>query len=129
MNKLDQKQLELFSWVANRRTDQMRKLYELCDEDFNKLLKLEAKLKRLVCYLTPGTKEAVDQVLLDHNNTCEKVVEAMNKVANDTDTSTYRFHESNLPRPDDTILNRVKVFQGSELPSKDWRTEPEDHLD
>ncbi len=59
------KRLELLSWVSNRRLQQTEMLFELCDNDFDKLLLLESKLKRRFFFApdTPSTKENVEKIL------------------------------------------------------------------
>lgn len=74
--------LKNLSWVSNRRFEQTRFLFELCDNDFNKLLALEAKLKRHVVFGCPSTKEEVNELLsvpdfykgLDADNTYDKLM-------------------------------------------------------
>jgi len=40
------KLLEYLAWVSNRSLNQTKQLYELCGNDFEKLMELEAKTKK-----------------------------------------------------------------------------------
>lgn len=55
--------LETLAWVNNRSTNQTKFLFGLCDNDVNKLLKLEAYLKRNFVMSCPSDKETVDSNL------------------------------------------------------------------
>jgi len=56
--------LENLSWLSNRSLEQTKFLFRLCEEDFDKLFSLEAKLKKhLLLFYTPSTKEEVEKVL------------------------------------------------------------------
>jgi hypothetical protein len=55
--------LKNLSWVSNRRSEQTKFLFELCDCDLSKLLALEAKLKKNSISVCPGTKELVEALL------------------------------------------------------------------
>jgi len=60
--------LQNLSWVSNRSLEQTKFLFRLCEEDFDKLFSLEAKLKRFQLYFyTPTTKEEVEKVLQASN--------------------------------------------------------------
>jgi len=50
-------------WVSNRGSGQTKMLFELCDKDLNKLLKLEAYMKRKFLYACPSDKKTVDEYL------------------------------------------------------------------
>lgn len=55
--------LELLSWVSNRRLQQTEFLYELCGNDFDKLLEVEAKLKKHHLQYCPGDMDELNKVL------------------------------------------------------------------
>lgn len=57
MNQEDK--LEALSYVDNRSTGQMKMLFELCDNDFDTLLGLLARLKKYFYHACPGDKEEV----------------------------------------------------------------------
>jgi len=53
--------LVMLSWTANRSLNQTKFLFELCDNDFEKLFKYEAYKKRSMTYGCAGDKEALDE--------------------------------------------------------------------
>ena len=75
----DKERLESLSNLSNRRFDQVKMLYNLCDHDFDKLLKLEGKMKKLGVFATPGTIESVNAVLHADCNSYDKVMEQLRK--------------------------------------------------
>jgi undecaprenyl pyrophosphate synthase len=56
-------QLLTLAWVSNRSTHQTKFLFELCDNDFDKLLKVEALGKRTFKMYCPADKETVNEWL------------------------------------------------------------------
>ena len=58
-----EERLKNLSWVTNRRLEQLRFLFELCDSDFDRLLALEAKLKQCFVSVCPATKEQIEYVM------------------------------------------------------------------
>jgi len=62
-NELDKVLLEKLTDFTNRSKGQTLFLFELCDNDFDKLLLLEKKLKEFYCNFCPGTKERVEEFL------------------------------------------------------------------
>lgn len=79
-NNLEHK-LDMLSWVSNRGLGQTKFLLSLCDDDFDKLLSLEARLKKLYYGLScPGDKETVDRLLVldvEHGKYSQEHLEAM----------------------------------------------------
>lgn len=65
MEKEMEERLKNLSWVTNRRMEQLKFLFEVCDKDFDKLLALEAALKKYFVSATPTTKEQVDYMLTE----------------------------------------------------------------
>lgn len=57
------KQVEYLAWCVNRRTAQEEFLFNLCDNDFDKLLELEAKMKKHFIHYCPGDKDEVEKLL------------------------------------------------------------------
>lgn len=55
--------LVTLSWLANRSLNQTNFLFDLCDKDFDKLLKYEAYKKRTMTYGCVGDKESLDEAL------------------------------------------------------------------
>lgn len=63
LDDLMKERLKNLSWVTNRRMEQLVFLFELCDNNFDKLLALEAKLKQSFVYVCPATKEQLEYVM------------------------------------------------------------------
>jgi len=57
------KLLVYFQWVNNRSANQTELLYTLCDNDFEKLMELAAKMKKHFVSYCPADKEEVDKLL------------------------------------------------------------------
>lgn len=56
--------LKYFAWVANVSLNQTKFLYELCGNDFEKLMELQAKRrKHFPVGGCPNDKETVDEIL------------------------------------------------------------------
>ena len=55
--------LELLSWCTNRSTGQTKFLFDLCDGDFDILLSLEARIKKLMLSHCPGDKKQAEKIL------------------------------------------------------------------
>lgn len=55
--------LVTLSWTANRSLNQTKFLFELCDNDFDKLFKYEAYKKRTMTYGCVGNKEELNEAL------------------------------------------------------------------
>lgn len=51
------------AWVSNRSTNQTKQLFELCDQNFEKLLQLEAYHKRTHKFACPSDKASVEEQL------------------------------------------------------------------
>lgn len=58
-----EEQLKTSSNQFNRSLNQIKFLFELCDNDFEKLTKLENKIKDNFLFYCPGDKEEVEKVL------------------------------------------------------------------
>jgi hypothetical protein len=56
--------LNVFSWHSNRALNQTLFLFELCDNDFQKLLLVEEKIKNHHLSYCPGDKEELNKILL-----------------------------------------------------------------
>lgn len=59
----NEKLLKYFAHVANVSNSQTLELFELCDNDFEKLMELQAKRKDNSVFSMPATKETVNEVL------------------------------------------------------------------
>lgn len=57
------KQLEVLAQCVNRRLEQERFLFELCGQDFWKLLLLEIKIKNHFIAYCPGDTHSVNHIL------------------------------------------------------------------
>lgn len=57
------KLLEYFAHVSNTSHNQTRQLFELCNNDFEKLMELEAKRKKHFVFFCPATKKEVEDIL------------------------------------------------------------------
>ena len=55
--------LDKLSTVTNRSLNQTQFLFELCDNDLNKLVRLEQKVKNNLLSYCPDDKEEVEKVL------------------------------------------------------------------
>jgi len=55
--------LVMLSYTSNRSLNQTKFLFELCDNDFEKLMKLEACVKRDFTHFCPGDKESVNELV------------------------------------------------------------------
>lgn len=55
--------LVMLSCVSNRSLNQTKLLFELCDNDFEKLLKVEACVKKTFVSYCPGDKELVNELV------------------------------------------------------------------
>lgn len=55
--------LEHLSWITNRGSAQTQMLFDLCDQNFDKLLELEAKIKKNRLSYCPGDKDSVVKIL------------------------------------------------------------------
>lgn len=60
---MDNDLLERFTDVTNRSKGQTLFLYDLCDGDFQKLVRLEEKLKNNFLGYCPNDKETVEKIL------------------------------------------------------------------
>ena len=56
--------LVMMQHTVNRSLSQTKELYVLCDSDFEKLLKVEACLKRTGLRYCPGDKEEVEKLII-----------------------------------------------------------------
>lgn len=48
---------------VNRSDNQIKQLFDLCDKDFDKLLELEAKIKKYFISYCPKDKKEVEEIL------------------------------------------------------------------
>ena len=55
--------LVMLSCVSNRSLNQTKLLFELCDNDFEKLMKVEACVKKTFVSYCPGDKELVNELV------------------------------------------------------------------
>jgi len=55
--------VENISTAVNRSAHQTKELFEFCDYNIKKLLKLEEKIKNNFIFYSPGTKEEVEKIL------------------------------------------------------------------
>lgn len=62
-HKLDEERLQWLTEKTGRSQLQTQFLYDLCDGDFEKLKRLEVKIKTCHLHYCPGDKEAVEEVL------------------------------------------------------------------
>ena len=65
---MNNKLLEYLSWVSNRKLSQTKELFSLCDNNFEKLLKVEAAAKKLFLYGCPKDKKELDEWLEKYDN-------------------------------------------------------------
>lgn len=66
---LNKQVVEAVSRAANRSRAQTQFLFDLCDRNLPKLLKLEEKIKNTFTFYCPGDKETVEHVLKLKNKT------------------------------------------------------------
>jgi len=64
--------LLMLSYIDNRSLNQTKLLFELCDNDFEKLLKLEACVKKTFVSYCPGDKELVNELIATWNESRKK---------------------------------------------------------
>jgi len=55
--------LVMLSCVSNRSLNQTKLLFDLCDNDFEKLMKVEACVKKTFVSYCPGDKELVNELV------------------------------------------------------------------
>jgi len=55
--------LIMLSCISNRSLNQTKLLFELCDNDFEKLMKVEACVKKTFVSYCPGDKELVNDLV------------------------------------------------------------------
>ena len=55
--------LVMLSCVSNRSLNQTKLLFDLCDNDFEKLMKVEACVKKTFVSYCPGDKELVNDLV------------------------------------------------------------------
>jgi hypothetical protein len=55
--------LRYFSYVANVSYNQTKELFELCGNDFEMLMEMQAKRKKFSIFTCPADKDALDEVL------------------------------------------------------------------
>ena len=59
--------LVMLSFISNRSLNQTKLLFDLCDNDFEKLLKVEACVKKTFVSYCPGDKESVEELVTTWN--------------------------------------------------------------
>ena len=72
MEKMDSDLLDRFTDVTNRSKGQTLFLYDLCDGDFEKLVRLEEKIRNNFLGYCPSNKEEVEKILamVDKSDWC-----------------------------------------------------------
>lgn len=57
------KLLKYYCWACNRSMNQTMQLMDLCDNDFERLMELTAKMKKHFVMYCPATKDEVTELL------------------------------------------------------------------
>lgn len=66
---LDNEQLNVLTSFSNRSNGQTQLLFQLLEGDYEKLLLLERKIKETFCSYCPDTKDEVEKILSQNEQT------------------------------------------------------------
>lgn len=131
LTKYEESLVDYVSDLTNRGVGQTKELFELCDYDFNKLCRLESKIKNTFTHFCPGDKKSVDKLLsledktneydfkkLTKNRQSKLYTEGQERLELESNVKTLSQEKEELEKERDNLQAKLDKREKSDLEHK-----------